>query len=85
MYQKHIIIFNEICCKLSLSCKYIILNNFLIFKLLSRMYLQKLIYPIEINYPIAANHLGRLYAYPRLTLSLPHLLLLEYIKFLTYY
>lgn len=49
------------------------------------MYLQKLIYPIEINYPIAANHLGRLYAYPRLTLSLPHLLLLEYIKFLTYY
>ena len=66
MYQKHIIIFNKNLLKLSLSCKYIILNNFLIFKLLSRMYLQKLIYPIEINYTIAANRLwGRFYACPR--------------------
>lgn len=66
MNQKHMIIFNKNLLKLSLFCKYIILNNFLIFKLLSRMYLQKLIYPIEINYTIAANRLwGRLYACPR--------------------
>lgn len=66
MNQKHMIIFNKNLLKLSLFCKYIILNNFLIFKLLSRIYLQKLIYPIEINYTIVANRLwGRPYAYPR--------------------
>ena len=51
------IIFNKNLLKLSLFCKYIILNNFLIFKLSTRIYLQKLIYPIGINYTIATNHL----------------------------
>lgn len=49
--------FNKNLLKLSLFCKYIILNNFLIFKLFSIIYLQKLIYPIGINYTIATNHL----------------------------
>lgn len=66
MNQKHMIIFNKNLLKLSLFCKYIILNNFFKIKLFSRMYLQKLIYPIEINYTIVANHLwGRPYACPR--------------------